>query len=779
MSRWRTVLFSAAFMPALLLQANFAGCFPSLVGGDVVAGGGGGGGFNLPPSAVITVDRQSGIAPLTVQFSSSTSNDDGIIVQRRWNFGNGQTSPDISPRITFEQTGTFTVTLQLTDDDGATSMQTISIVVTESPVAVFNVDRTASQTAPAIFNFDASDSFDPDGDIAGYRWDFGDGSRELLPVVAHTFSSPGTYRVVLTVTDNAGITATASRIIDVGIPQPRASFRHPPASVRNLVLSQDSPLWVSADTTVSPGVPSMTRVGLDGDRDPCDAKSVAFTVAEAEEIGAFEGVNDEVTDVAISPNGQFVLSGSADGTIDIFNAATSRRFNKFSSNHGGVTAVAFAPNNEQIAVAHENGIVEVRQRASGAAILTLNGHTGRVNDVTYSRDGTRIATAGDDGVAIVWNAANGAEIVTFAEHASAVTSVAFSPVNTTQIVSGSVDQTAKLWNSTSGSLIGQFQPVFAGGDLVMGHNNAITSVAFSPDGTRVVTGSDDRLAIVWNASNFSSLFELSGHSGRVTSVDYAPDGATIITGSFDQTARLWSAETGEFLRRVTPCASRISAVAFSADSSFFVVGVAAQNDIDLDTLQPSGNDVDVSFPQAFSLESVPPGQYSLWIEVDTDRTAPTRVYSSTTVNVIQDFTAAIDAQTPVIPLLNDNASIVVSPTSRRQVFDVGSLAVGDEIRVQILEMPGYGKTYDANRYSVLLLDSSQEMFAWYQNDFVLFTPAARPIVADATSNMFFVIDTGTSVEVTIRRAVGTQQRMQRVYLDFRGKIGVGVGSVPP
>lgn len=784
MSRWRTVFLSAAFLPALLMQANFNGCFPALGGGgNLVAGGGGGGGtgggFNLPPNAIITVDRTRGIAPLVVQFSSTTSTDDGIIVQRSWDFDNGQTSPDISPRITFEQTGTFTVTLALTDDDGATTQQTVTIVVTESPQAVLNVDRTASQTAPAIFNFDASESFDPDGEITAFRWDFGDGSRELLPVVAHTYSSPGTYRVVLTVTDDAGVTATANRIIDVGIPQPQISFRHPPSSIRNLVLAQDSPLWVTAEAVAAPGVPTFTTVGLDGDRDPCDAKSVAFILDSGDMKGEFEGASDEVSAVDVSADDRFVVSGSTDGSIDVFDADTGRRINKFTSSNGGVLAVAISPNAERIAVAHENGMVVVRQRSTGATVFAIDGHAGPVNDVAYSADGTRLATAGDDGMAIVWNANSGAEISTFADHTAAVTSVAFSPVNTTQVVSGSVDQTARLWNSSSGNVIGLFQPVFAGGELIMGHNNAVTDVAFSPDGTRVVTGSDDRNAIIWNAGNFAELFKLTGHTGRITSVAYAPDGMTIVTGSFDRTARLWTAANGEFLRRVQPCVSRISDVAFGGDSGYFVTAVAAQNDVKLDTPEPSGNDIDLSFPRNFTLEDVPPGQYSLWIEIDTDRTEPTRTYSETTINVIQNFTAEIDPQTPIIPLLNDNASIIVKPDDSRQIFDIGSVSAGDEVVVQILETPGYRKTFEADNYSVLILDSNEEMFAWYQEDFVLFTPASRAVVAAASSNLFFVIDTGTSVDVTVRRGVGLEQRTQRIFLDFRAAPRLGIGGLPP
>ena len=69
-------------------------------------------------------------------------------------------------------------------------------------------------------------------------------------------------------------------------------------------------------------------------------------------------------------------------------------------------------------------------------------------------------------------------------------------------------------------------------------------MAFSPDGTRIVTGSDDRTAKVWDARTGTPLLELKGHTSLVTSVAFSPDGSRIVTGSEDRTARVWDARTG-------------------------------------------------------------------------------------------------------------------------------------------------------------------------------------------------------------------------------------------
>ena len=73
------------------------------------------------------------------------------------------------------------------------------------------------------------------------------------------------------------------------------------------------------------------------------------------------------------------------------------------------------------------------------------------------------------------------------------------------------------------------------------------SVAFSPDGQRIVTGSEDRTAKVWEAASGHELVTLKGHSNGILSVAFSPDGQRIVTGSLDQTAKVWEAANGQEL----------------------------------------------------------------------------------------------------------------------------------------------------------------------------------------------------------------------------------------
>ena len=118
-------------------------------------------------------------------------------------------------------------------------------------------------------------------------------------------------------------------------------------------------------------------------------------------------------------------------------------------------------------------------------------------------------------------------------HTGPVTSVSFSP-DGTRIVTGSADQTAKVWDARTGTALLELK----------GHTGAVTSVSFSPDGTRIVTGSEDQTAKVWDARTGTPLLDLKGHTDGVTSVSFSPDGTRIVTGSRDQTAKVWDARTG-------------------------------------------------------------------------------------------------------------------------------------------------------------------------------------------------------------------------------------------
>jgi PKD repeat protein len=170
---------------------------------------------NVAPTASVSATPTQGEAPLAVSFSGSASSDsDGSITSYAWNFGDGTTATGATASKTYTVGGEYTAALTVTDNDGATHTQTVVI----RALVNGNVPPTASFTAtptnglaPLAVALDAAASSDPDGTIASYAWDFGDGTNATGVTASKTYTVPGTYTITLLVTDNSGGVRTATR----------------------------------------------------------------------------------------------------------------------------------------------------------------------------------------------------------------------------------------------------------------------------------------------------------------------------------------------------------------------------------------------------------------------------------------------------------------------------------------------------------------------------------------------------------------------------------------
>ena len=198
-----------------------------------------------------------------------------------------------------------------------------------------------------------------------------------------------------------------------------------------------------------------------------------------------------------------------------------------------------------------------------------------VDSAAYSPDGTRIVTASDDKTARIWDARTGAQLAVLSGHGDTssppptrptarasspprmtrprasgmrararssrcssghddlVDSAAYSP-DGTRIVTASNDKTARIWDARTGAQLA----------VLSGHGDIVYSAAYSPDGTRIVTASRDKTARIWDARTGAQLAVLSGHGDHVDSAAYSPDGTRIVTASDDKTARIWDAAHG-------------------------------------------------------------------------------------------------------------------------------------------------------------------------------------------------------------------------------------------
>jgi PKD repeat protein len=159
---------------------------------------------NDPPSAIASVNEPNPITGESVDFSSTGSTDvDGTITSFEWDFGDGETSTDENPSHSYASYGEFTITLTVTDDDGAIDIDSLVIIVDDPPVAVATVDND-NPDIDEVINFTGSGSTDADGSVVSYVWDFGDTNISTAADPSHSYSASGEYTVTLTVTDDDG-----------------------------------------------------------------------------------------------------------------------------------------------------------------------------------------------------------------------------------------------------------------------------------------------------------------------------------------------------------------------------------------------------------------------------------------------------------------------------------------------------------------------------------------------------------------------------------------------
>ena len=204
-----------------------------------------------------------------------------------------------------------------------------------------------------------------------------------------------------------------------------------------------------------------------------------------------------------------------------------------------------------------------------AAILTLQGHSARVR-AAYSPDSRRIVSASRDQTIKIWDAESGAVIRTLKDHSSVENwgvysgtpifyflidiSVAYRP-DGRRIVATLGDMTIKIWDAESGDLIRTLQ----------GHNSYVESAAYSPDGRRIVSASYDNTVNIWDAKSGDLIRSLQSHDNDVRSAAYRTDGRRIVSASFDKTVKIWDAEGGTVIRTLQGHDSGVESAAYRPD----------------------------------------------------------------------------------------------------------------------------------------------------------------------------------------------------------------------
>ena len=187
---------------------------------------------------------------------------------------------------------------------------------------------------------------------------------------------------------------------------------------------------------------------------------------------------------------------------------------------------------------------------------------GEITEIAFAPDSNRLAVASSIGIWI-YDAHTGEELALLTGHTRSVISVAFSPDGRT-LASGSSDETIRLWDATTNEHR----------QTLRGHTSWVNSVAFSPDGRTLASGGGDKDNTIrlWDAMTGTHKDTFIGHTGTVTSVAFSPDGKTLLSGSSDGTARLWDVATGVPWQIDMEHKETVTSVAFSPNGSTLASG---------------------------------------------------------------------------------------------------------------------------------------------------------------------------------------------------------------
>jgi len=265
------------------------------------------------------------------------------------------------------------------------------------------------------------------------------------------------------------------------------------------------------------------------------------------------------------PSGRWAV-GAVENEVHVWSAHNGLMVENWRGHTAKVNAVAVSPDGVRFASASDDRTARI-WNPQGKTIAVLSGHSAAVVAIAFGPDGTMVATGSADHTARLWDAATGRLVAAF-PHNGPVNSLAFSPEGQT-LATGAGDlaggasgaQATRVWDLARRSIMHSFAfPAQSGG--------AVSVVAFSPDGSRLLAArAEDATIWVFDVHSTRVLARLAGHRRPVLSITFSPDGSRLASGSLDQTVRIWDARDYAPLLELLGQNGDIYNVTFSPDGS--------------------------------------------------------------------------------------------------------------------------------------------------------------------------------------------------------------------
>jgi WD40 repeat protein len=297
-----------------------------------------------------------------------------------------------------------------------------------------------------------------------------------------------------------------------------------------------------------------------------DRRAAAASASpSAAEILTLKGHEKVESEASYSPDGQRILTASADGTARIWDAATGARVLTIKGTGAPLFGASYSPDGARILTHGLDSSARVWDAHSGAEVLTLAGPASTlIKSACYSRDGSRILTASLRTSATVWDAKSGAAILAIERGSDGLLSASFSLDGrriATQNDRNDRNE-VRILDARSGAQL-----------LVMSETRGLYAATFSPDGTRIVLATEDGTASVRDVASGAVVLEFRGHEGKaLAAAAYSPDGTRIVTAGVDGTAQVWDARSGAHHRTLIGHTYAPVVASYSPDGTRIVTG---------------------------------------------------------------------------------------------------------------------------------------------------------------------------------------------------------------
>ncbi|MBE9034388.1 nSTAND1 domain-containing NTPase [aff. Roholtiella sp. LEGE 12411] len=275
----------------------------------------------------------------------------------------------------------------------------------------------------------------------------------------------------------------------------------------------------------------------------------------------FRGHEGLVNSVAISADGQTIVSGGRDGTVRLWNRQGFPLAEPLRGHKGYVRSVAISADGQTIVSGGSDGTVRLWNHQGLLLAKSLRGHEHVVSFVAISADGQTIVSGGSGGTVRLWNHQGLLLAELLLDYQGLVNSVAISADGQT-IISGGSDGTVQLWNHQGLPLAKPLR----------GHKGSVNSVAISANGQTIISGGSDGTVQLWNHQGLPLAKPLRGHKGSVNSVAISADGQTIISGGSDGAVRLWNHQGFPLAEPLLDYRGLVKSAAISADGQTIVCG---------------------------------------------------------------------------------------------------------------------------------------------------------------------------------------------------------------